>query len=130
MFVLGLLQIMLQLQWNSKLDIMQNLADDSFGAFNMFKIIDETNAILSTANPTRALTMARKIELARKGLENRVTKLHMSIWDWTQVATDGWDNFKSKVLAIIESDPFIEAGVRTVKKPVTTTMQAAGADIF
>ena len=54
----------------------------------------------------------------------------MSTWDWTQVATDVWDNFKSKVLAIIESDPLIEAGVRIVKKPVNTTVQAAGADIL
>ena len=48
----------------------------------MFRVIDETNAIISIANPTRALTVAQKIELARNGLMNRVTKLHVSNWDW------------------------------------------------
>ena len=112
-------------EWNTRLDTMQNFADDSFGAFNMFRVIDETNAIISTANPIRALTVAQKIELARKGLKNRVTKLHMSNWDWTQITIDGWDSFKSKVLAVIESDPLIEAGVRSVTKVITMKAQAA-----
>ena len=99
---------------------MQNLAGDSFGTFNMFRVIDETNAIISTANPTRALTVPQKIELARKGLKNRVTKLHMSNWDWAQITSGGWDRFKSKVLAVTESDLLIEAGVGSVKAQVAT----------
>ena len=91
----------------------------------MFRVIDETNAIISIANPTRALTAAQKIELARNGLMNRVTKLRVSNWDWAQITTDGWDSFKSKVLPVIESDPLIDADDRSVNKVVTMKAQVA-----
>ena len=49
----------------------------------------------------------------------------MSNWDWAQITNDGWDSFKSKVLAGIESDPLIEAGIRSVNKVVTMKAQVA-----